>query len=74
MVTAGTLRRRVDRLEGADGQIFVFHVQEGGSVHRHASGKDRRRGTALSRASKGHEHPGACLTVRRTSVIQRSWM
>lgn len=32
MVTARDLRRRIDRLEDADGQIFVFHVQDGGEV------------------------------------------
>ena len=73
MVAAGALRRRVDRLEGADGQIYVFHVQEGGSVLVTQPGRADAGEQHFESVEAANEHLGL-PDGPQDIVIQRSWL
>lgn len=73
MVTARDLRRRIDRLEGADGQIFVFHVQEDGSVLVTQPGRPDEDGQHFESVQAAREALGL-PDGPQDIVIQRSWL
>jgi hypothetical protein len=73
MVTAGTLRRRIDRLEGADGQIFVFHAQEDGSVLVTQPDRPDEDGQHFESVEAAREALGL-PDGPQDIVIQRSWL
>lgn len=73
MVTTKELLRRVDRLEGADGQIYAFHVQEGGSVIVTRPGRadaGEQHFESVEAASEALGLPDGTQDI----VIQRSWL
>jgi hypothetical protein len=73
MVTTKTLRRRIDRLEGADGQIFVFHVQDNGEVLVTQPGRPDEEGQHFESVQAAREAlglPGGPQDI----TIQRSWL
>ena len=73
MVTARDLRRRIDRLEGADGQIFVFHVQEDGSVIVTQPGRPDKDGQHFESVQAAREALGL-PDGPQDITIQRSWL
>lgn len=73
MVTARDLRRRIDRLEGADGQIFVFHVQDGGSVLVTQPGRPDEDGQHFESVEAAREALGL-PDGPQDITIQRGWL
>jgi hypothetical protein len=73
MVTVRELQRRIDRLEGADGQIFIFRPQEDGSVLVTKPGRPDAGEQCFA------DYESACQALGLPSgppdvVIQRSWL